>query len=133
MKTMKKIIAHATVFLILVQFSTVIGQEVNSSKLNEGQNLKHPQLKTFLIEREIPDAGNLSAEDLRGISQKSCAVIKEMGPEIQWLHSYVTDDKVYCLYKAENKDLIRQHAEAGGFPVNYITELAIRIDPSTAN
>ena len=108
-------------------------QEVIYVKMaKEKLETKEP-MKTYLIERKIPQAGELTAEQLKGISQKSCSVLKEMGPDIEWLHSYVTDDKVYCLYKASNKDLIIKHAEAGGFPVNYITELATRIDPGTAN
>ena len=90
------------------------------------------ELTTFLIEREIPEAGKLSAEQLKGISQKSCSVLEEMGPEIQWVHSYVAENKVYCIYRAANEDLIREHAEKGGFPVNAVTRLSTRIDPSTA-
>ena len=90
-------------------------------------------MKTYLIEREIPEAGKLTAEELKGISQKSCTVLKQMNTGIEWLHSYVTDNKVYCLYKAENKDLIREHASQGGFPVNSIQELSAKIDPSTAD
>lgn len=90
-------------------------------------------MKTYLIEREIPEAGKLTSGELKGISQKSCTVLKQMNAGIEWLHSYVTDDKVYCLYKAENKDLIREHASQGGFPVNSIQELSAKIDPSTAN
>ncbi|WP_240740195.1 DUF4242 domain-containing protein [Flagellimonas allohymeniacidonis] len=94
---------------------------------------KNATMKTYLIEREIPDAGNLTQDQLRGISQKSCSVLKEMGDDIVWLHSYVTDDKVYCLYKANDQELIRKHAEKGGFPVNSIQELSTKIGPETAN
>ena len=132
MKTLK-----CGAFLILIALfshQTIQSQqEVIYEKIAKEQLKSKETMKTYLIEREIPQAGGLSPEQLRGISQKSCSVLKEMGPDIQWLHSYVTDDKVYCLYKATDKDLIRQHAEAGGFPVNYITELATRIDPGTAN
>lgn len=101
---------------------------------SNAQEVKEDQpMKTYLIEREIPDAGQLTAEELKGISQKSCAVLKQMDAPIEWVHSYVTDDKVYCIYKAENKDLIREHAAQGGFPVNSIQELSTKIDPSTAN
>lgn len=92
-----------------------------------------PTMKTFLIEREIPDAGLLSAQQLKEISQKSCSVLQEMGPEIQWLHSYVTEDKIYCLYRAENKEAIMEHASKGGFPANSITELSTQISPETAS
>jgi len=86
----------------------------------------------FIIEREIPGAGNLSADELQGVSQKSCSVLKHMGPSIQWLQSYVTDDKVYCVYIAPDKAAIRQHAEEGGFPANSISTIQTIIDPTSA-
>ncbi len=86
----------------------------------------------FLIEREIPNAGNLSAEDLQAVSQKSCSVLRSMGPEIQWVESYVTDNKIYCVYIAENEAAIRKHAQQGGFPANRISEIRRVIDPTTA-
>ena len=89
-------------------------------------------MKTYLIEREIPGAGKFSAEQLKAISQKSCSVIDEMGPKIQWIHSYVTGDKIYCIYEAENEALIREHAKKGGFPANSILEVASMISPATA-
>lgn len=86
----------------------------------------------YLIERDIPGAGKLSAADLHGISQKSCSVLKNLGPAIQWVESYVTDDKVYCVYIAPSKDLIEKHAQEGGFPANRISEIRTMIDPTTA-
>lgn len=86
----------------------------------------------YLIEREIPNAGKLSAEELQGISQKSCGVLQEMGPQIQWVESFVTDDKVYCVYIAPNEAAVRQHAQKGGFPANRISEIKSVIDPTTA-
>ena len=86
----------------------------------------------YLIEREIPNAGSLTAEDLQGISQKSCSILQAMGPQIQWLQSYVTDDKVYCVYIAPDEASIREHAEKGGFPANSIAEIKTVIDPTTA-
>jgi cell division inhibitor SulA len=86
----------------------------------------------FLIERELPGAGQLSAADLKGISQKSRTILEELGPQIQWLQSYVTADKVYCVYLAPNEELIREHAKRGGFPANRISEIKSVIDPSTA-
>jgi hypothetical protein len=86
----------------------------------------------FVIEREIPGAGNLTDAELQEISRKSVSVLKEMGPEIQWLHSYVTGDKVYCVYLAPNEDAIREHARRGGFPANRISAVRRLIDPSTA-
>lgn len=87
----------------------------------------------FVIEREIPGAGNLTAEQLKGISQTSCGVLKNMGPEIEWVHSFVTPDKIYCVYNAPNKEMIMEHAKQGGFPANVISEVATMIDPSTAD
>ena len=89
-------------------------------------------MKTYLIEREIPGAGAFTAAQLKSISQTSCTVLTEMGPKIQWIQSYVAGDKIYCIYKAENEDLIREHAKKGGFPANRITEVANIISPETA-
>jgi hypothetical protein len=86
----------------------------------------------FIIEREIPDAGKLSRDQLHAISQKSCRVLNQLGPQIQWLESFVTDDKVYCVYRAPNEQLIREHAAQGGFPANRISEVRAMIDPTTA-
>ena len=86
----------------------------------------------FVIEREIPGAGNLSPAELRGISQTSCGVLQRMGPRIQWLHSYVTGDKIYCVYIAPNEETIREHAQTGGFPANRVSEIKSVIDPTTA-
>ncbi len=86
----------------------------------------------FVIEREIPGAGDLSPEELRGISQTSCGVLQQMGPRIQWLHSYVTGDKIYCIYIAPNEETIREHARSGGFPANRVSEIKSVIDPTTA-
>ena len=86
----------------------------------------------FVIERETPNAGKLSPEELRGISQKSCGVLRNLGPQIQWVQSYVTDDKVYCVYIAPNKEMVQEHAKQGGFPANRISEIKSVIDPTTA-
>ena len=86
----------------------------------------------YLIERELPGAGKLTPDQLRGVSQKSCSVLNRMGPEIQWIHSYVTADKIYCVYRAPNEAMIREHAKEGGFPANKISEISSVIEPSTA-
>ena len=86
----------------------------------------------FLIEREIPGAGDLSPQELQAISQKSCGVLREMGPRIQWVESYVTGDKVYCVYIAPNEEMVREHARQGGFPANRVSEIKRMIDPTTA-
>ena len=86
----------------------------------------------YVIERDIPGAGKLSAAELKSISQKSCGVLSRMGPQIQWLQSYVTGDKVYCVYIAPNEKAVREHAQQGGFPANRISAVASVIDPTTA-
>ncbi len=86
----------------------------------------------YVIEREIPNAGKLSKDELQAISQKSCVVLRNLGPQIQWLQSYVTDDKIYCVYIAPNEKMVRDHAEQGGFPANRISEVKSVIDPTTA-
>ena len=90
------------------------------------------QMPKYVIEREIPGAGQLTAEQLSGIANKSCDVLKQLGTEVQWVHSYITGDKVYCVYIAPNEDLIREHAQRGEFPANRISEVASIIDPTTA-
>ena len=86
----------------------------------------------YVIEREIPGAGNLSSDDLRAISQKSCSVLNNLGPSIQWVESFVTEDKIYCVYLAPNKEIIIEHASQGGFPANRIEEIKNMISPLTA-
>lgn len=86
----------------------------------------------YVIEREIPGAGNLSSAELTAISQKSCSVLNDLCPRIQWLHSYVTGDKIYCGYTAPNEQMVREHATRGGFPANVDAEIKTTIDPTTA-
>jgi len=86
----------------------------------------------YVIEREIAGAGNLKPQELQAISQKSCGVLKNLGPQVQWLHSYVTQDKIYCVYIAPNENAVREHAQQGGFPANKISEIKTTIDPTTA-
>jgi hypothetical protein len=86
----------------------------------------------YVIEREIPGAGTLSSEQLQGISQKSCGVLRNLGPQIQWVESYVTGDKIYCVYIAPNEAMVREHAKQGGFPANRVSEVKAIIDPTTA-
>jgi len=86
----------------------------------------------YVIEREIPGAGNLSPQELQSVSQKSCSVLQNLGPQIQWLHSYVTGDKIYCIYIAPSEEMVREHAQQGGFPANRISEIKTVIDPTTA-
>jgi hypothetical protein len=86
----------------------------------------------YVIEREIPGAGDFTAEDLKGISQKSCGVLDELGTSIQWIQSFVTADKIYCIYRAANEDLVLRHAEQGGFPANSVARIHATIEPATA-
>ena len=87
----------------------------------------------YLIERELPGAGKLSPADLKAISQKSCSVLENLGPQIQWVQSYVTDDKIYCVYLAENEDAVREHAARGGFPADVVARVHTVIDPITGS
>jgi Protein of unknown function (DUF4242) len=86
----------------------------------------------FVIEREIPGAGAMSPQQLQGVAEKSCSVLRNLGPQIQWVHSYVTDNKIYCVYIAPNEDMIREHAKQGGFPANRISQVKNIIDPTTS-
>ena len=123
MKTIKLV-------LVLIVFTINYGQA--QQKENQTTIKNNDTMKTYVIERIIPGAGDLTAEQLKGISQTSCSVLKEMGPGIEWQYSYVTGDKVYCVYKANNKELIEEHAKKGNFPANSISEVATVISPATA-
>lgn len=115
--------------LTLITTNCALGQQEENQVITKKSN----NMKTYVIERNIPGAGDLTAEQLKGISQTSCTVLKEMGPTIEWQHSYVTGDKVYCVYKAEHKAQIEEHAKKGGFPANSISEVATIISPATAD
>jgi hypothetical protein len=114
--------------LLFTGFASMAQTATNNLKTK-----KTVEMKTYLIEREIPGAGKLTPAQLKAISQTSCSVLKEMGPQIQWIHSYVTGNKIYCIYKAQNEELIREHAKKGGFPANTIVEVSSIISPATAN
>jgi len=126
---MKKI-ANTLVLTAMLFITTIACMAQTTSKVNDSKT--EIKMKTYLIERDIPEAGKLTPEQLKAISQKSCSVLTEMGPKIQWVQSYVTGDKIFCVYKAENEDLIREHAKKGGFPANTITEISSVISPATA-
>jgi hypothetical protein len=95
----------------------------------KGQDRNMPK---YVIERDVPGIGNATQQEVQTISQKSCSVLNKLGPTIQWLHSYVTADKIYCVYQAPNEKMIREHAEQGGFPANRVSEVRSVIDPTTA-
>ena len=124
---MKSIMPKFSLLCVMLFFAFTAAMAQNSPDIN-----KEPALKTYLIERDIPGAGTFTPLELKGISQKSCTVIKEIGPQIVWLHSYVAGNKIYCVYKAENEELLRTHAKKGGFPITTITEINTTISPATA-
>jgi len=123
MKTIIKLSAVAFTFLFIT--SAVEAQTTNTKQ-------KDTTMKTYVIEREMPGVGTLSATELKTASQTSCTVLTQMGPKIKWLHSYVTGNKIYCVYKAESEEQIREHAKNAGFPANKISEVATIISPETA-
>ena len=128
---MKSITNRILIFAIMLfAGSASIAQTTTTASNNS--STKTPIMKTYLIERDIPGAGKLTPEQLKDISQKSCSVLKEMGPQIEWIQSYVTGDKIFCVYKAENEELIREHAKKEDFPANKITEVGTEISPATA-
>jgi len=129
---MKFITNRFKLIIAILLFTGYASMAQNSKGAEISKTQKATEMKTYVIEREIPDAGKFTPEQLKGISQKSCSVLTEMGPEIQWIHSYVTGNKIYCIYKAESADLIREHAKKGGFPANSIAEVASVISPATA-
>lgn len=126
-RVVSKIIKLVLVLLVLTLNYTQAQQKQNQPTIKNNEIMK-----TYVIERIIPGAGDLTAEQLKGISQTSCNVLKEMGSIIEWQHSYVTGDKVYCVYKAENQELIEEHAKKGGFPANSVSEVKTVISPATA-
>jgi Protein of unknown function (DUF4242) len=123
---------HRFIVLFAIILFATQGSMAQTSSTDNSKTKNKTEMKTYVIEREIPNAGKLSAAELKGISQTSCTVLKEMGPQIEWIQSYVTGNKIYCIYKAENAELIREHARKGGFPANTITELSSMISPATA-
>ena len=124
---MKKITLQLSFFLASFFLISLSGFAQTSTK-TDNNNVMH----TYVIERNIPGAGKLTPQQLKSISETSCTVLKEMGPVIQWDHSYVTEDKIFCVYKAENIELIKEHAKKGGFPANAIYEVDNVISPATA-
>ena len=128
---MKSITNRILIFAIML-FTGYASMAQTKIAANNSSTTKTTTMKTYLIERDIPGAGKLTPEQLKAISKTSCNVLKEMGPQIEWIQSYVTGDKIFCVYKAENEELIREHAKKGGFPANQITEISTVISPATA-
>jgi hypothetical protein len=127
-----KSITNRIATLVIALIFTGYAATAQNTKTTTTSSPNTTTMKSFLIEREIPGAGNFTAEELKGISQKSCGVLTAMGPKIQWVHSYVTGNKIYCIYKAENAELVKEHAQKGGFPANVIVEIGTVISPETA-
>lgn len=124
---MKKIISLVCLPMLIILFTGMacVAQQSVPQKPSE--------MKTYVIERNIPGAGEFTAEKLKDISKTSCSVLKDMGPGIQWVQSYVTDNKIFCIYKAQDEELLREHAKKGGFPITAIYEVSSVISPATAN
>lgn len=129
---MRKAINRILVAAVLI-FTSYAAMAQQSTPAKKTVTKNKTEMKTFVIEREIPNAGKLTAAELKAASQNSCNVLRELGPKIQWDHSYVTGNKIYCIYKAESEELIRQHAQKAGLPANSISEVATVISPATAN
>jgi hypothetical protein len=131
---MKKIAKHFSVLIVSMLVTGFVCMAQSTVQPDNVKSKKETQteMKTYVIERNIPGAGQFTPEKLKSISETSCTVLKEMGPEIQWLHSYVTDNKIFCVYRAENIELIKEHAKRGGFPANAIYEVSSVISPETA-
>ena len=118
--------------IIVVLLLTAYAAEAQTTATDNSKTKKVNEMKTYVIERDLPGAGKLTAVELKAVSQTSCGVLKEMGPKIEWLHSYVTGNKIYCIYRAQSEELIREHGKKGGFPVTAISEISSTISPATA-
>ena len=130
---MKALTNRCVTLIAIILFTGYASMAQKATVTDNLKTTKTNEMKSYLIEREIPGAGKLTADELKAISQTSCGVLKKMGPQIQWIHSYVTGNKIYCIYKAENEELIREHAKKGGFPANSIIEISSVISPATAD
>ena len=128
-----KLTNRFNLLIAMMLFTGFAGMAQKSTVTNNSKNTKTTEMKTYVIEREIPGASTLTGNQLKDISRNSCSVIKEIGPQIQWVHTDVAGNKFYCIYKAENEELVREHAKKGGFPANSITEVATMISPATSN
>jgi Nickel responsive protein SCO4226-like len=131
---MKKITKHLGLLLVsmLLTGFACMAQSTAMNTVTKHSKTSKPEMNTYVIERNIPGAGKFTPEKLKEISKTSNKVLKEMGPGIQWLHSYVTGDKIFCVYKAENIELLKEHAQKGGFPITAIYEVSSIISPATA-
>jgi hypothetical protein len=129
---MKKTIHYCLLVAAILLTASLSGMAQTSAINDHSKNQKQSNMKMYVIEREIPDLGKFTPEQLKSASQTSCGVLKSMGPKIEWIHSYVTGNKMYCIYRAENAELVKEHAQKGGFPANSIVEVSTIISPATA-
>jgi len=129
---MKKILTGSTLLFAFLLLFAFTGNAQTASLTDKSKIKNQSNMKMYVIEREIPGLGQYTPEQLKGASQTSCNVLKGMGSKIEWIHSYVTGNKMYCIYKAENEELIKEHAKKGGFPANSIVEVSDIISPATA-
>jgi hypothetical protein len=130
---MKILARHSVIAIIIAMLFTGYTSMAQKASNDQPKTEKNKVMKMYLIERELPGASKLTPQQLKDIATASCAVVKEMGPKIEWVHSYVTGDKLFCVYRAENPELIREHARKGNFPCNNIMEVASTFSPATAN
>jgi hypothetical protein len=124
---MKKITKQLGLLIVIILFTGI------ASFAQTATTSKPVEMKTYVIERTVPGAGQFTPEKLKAVSQNSCSVLRAMGPDIQWIQSYVTGDKIFCIYKAENEDLLREHAKRAGIPIDAIYQVQTVISPATAN
>lgn len=130
---MKTTMTFKMALFILMLYSTTTFSQTGSVVQSENKKIMETKdMKTYVIEREIPGAGKLNGEELKTIAQTSCTVLKEMGPGIEWLQSYVIENKIVCIYRAESEEALREHAKKGGFPINVISLVSNTISPATA-
>lgn len=132
---MKNVTNRLNLLIVSMLFTGFASMAQSSTVPDNGknQNVAQTEMKTYVIERDIPGAGQFTPEKLKDISKTSCTVLKEMGPQIQWIHSYVVENKIFCIYKADNIELLKEHAKRGGFPITAIYEVSSVISPATAN
>jgi hypothetical protein len=129
---MKNLSFHSVAIIAILLLTAYTSEAQVASAKENPKSSDAPVMKMYVIQRDIPGAGKLTDAELKAISQTSCSVLKEMGPKIEWLHSYVTGNQIYCIYKAENENAIREHARKGGFPANAVFEVSSVISPATA-
>jgi Protein of unknown function (DUF4242) len=131
---MRKITKHISLLILSTIFTGMAClAQTTAVTTNTKNNETTITMHTYVIEREIPGAGQFTPEKLKTIAKTSCSVLKDMGPGIQWIQSYVSADKIFCIYKAENIELLKEHAQKGGFPINNVYEVSSVISPATAN